>query len=153
MAVVALRPVEPLDAEIFYAHQADPVGAQMAAFASRDRAAYFDHWTRRVLEDPLNIVRTVIVDGAVAGNVVSWLDEDLGRLLGYWIGREFWGRGIATEAVRLYLAEEHERPLHAFVALHNTGSQRVLEKNGFVRVAVQPEIGADGVQELLFVLE
>jgi RimJ/RimL family protein N-acetyltransferase len=72
--------------------------------------------------------------------------------MGYWIGREFWGRGVATTAVRLYLTEVTERPIHAFVALHNVGSQRVLEKNGFTRASDEPEIADDGVAELLFVL-
>ena len=147
-----MRAVEPTDVEVFYEQQADPVAADMAAFPARDRAAHFDHWARRVLGDSSVIVRTITVDGAVAGNVVSWLDADQGRLLGYWIGREYWGRGIATEAVRLYLGEVSERPIRAFVALTNVGSTRVLEKSGFVRASEEPEIGSDGVEELLFVL-
>jgi RimJ/RimL family protein N-acetyltransferase len=149
--VISLRPVEEADVDIFYEHQADAGASAMAAFAARDRAAHFDHWSRNVLSNPGGVVRTVLVDGVVAGNIVSWVDADIGRLLGYWIGREFWGRGVATEAVRLYLTEVTERPTYAFVALHNVGSQRVLEKNGFTRVSAEPEIGADGVAELLFV--
>jgi RimJ/RimL family protein N-acetyltransferase len=151
--MITLRPVEPADVEIFYEHQTDPVATDMAAFPARDRATHFEHWTKRILANPAGIVRTVLVDGAVAGNVLSWLDPDMGRLLGYWIGREFWGQGVATAAVRAYLAEVGERPIHAFVAAHNVGSQRVLEKNGFVRAAVKPEMAADGVEELLFVLD
>jgi len=150
--VITLRPIDEADIEVFYEHQADPAAAAMAAFPTRDRAAHFDHWTRNVVGNPDGIIRTVLVDGAVAGNVVSWMDAELGRLMGYWIGREFWGRGVATEAVHLYLAELVERPIYAFVALHNIGSQRVLEKNGFTRVSAKSEIGDDGVEELLFVL-
>lgn len=150
--MITLRPLDEADIEVFYEHQADQVGAAMAAFPSRDRATHFDHWAKKVRGNPTGTVRTVLVDGALAGNVVSWMDAELGRLMGYWIGRQFWGRGVATEAVRLYLTEVTERPIHAFVALHNVGSQRVLEKNGFVRVSGEPEIGADGVAELLFVL-
>ncbi|HEY5489308.1 MAG TPA: GNAT family N-acetyltransferase [Candidatus Limnocylindrales bacterium] len=150
--MISLRPVEEADIEVFYEHQADQGAAAMAAFPARDRAAHFAHWAKNVLGNPAGTVRTVLVDGAVAGNVVSWIDTDLGRLLGYWIGRDFWGRGVATEALRLYLGEVSERPIRAFVALHNVGSQRVLEKNGFVRVSAEPEIAPDGVAELLFVL-
>ncbi len=149
---VTLRPLEEADVEVFFEHQADQVAATMAAFPSRDRAAHFDHWARNIRGNPRGIVRTALVDGTVAGNVLSWVDAELGRLMGYWIGREFWGGGIATEAGRLYLGEVTERPIHAFVALHNVGSQRVLENNGFVRVSHEPEIAADGVVELLFVL-
>jgi RimJ/RimL family protein N-acetyltransferase len=150
--VITLRPVEEADIEVFYEHQADPIASTMAAFPARDRAAHFAHWTKNIVGNPSGVVRTVLVDGTVAGNVLSWMDAELGRLMGYWIGREFWGRGVASEAVRLYLGEVTERPIHAFVALHNVGSQRVLEKNGFVRVTEEPEMGADGVAELLFVL-
>lgn len=101
--------MEPADVEVFYEQQADPVAADMAAFPARDRAAHLDHWARRVLGDSSVIVRTITVDGAVAGNVVSWQDGRR-RFLGYWIGRVFWGRGVATEAVRLYLREVDERP-------------------------------------------
>ena len=151
--MISLRPVEETDIEVFYEHQADQGAATMAAFPARDRAAHFAHWSKNVLGNPAGMVRTVLLDGAVAGNVVSWNDADLGWLLGYWIGRQFWGRGVATEAVRLYLDELTERPIHAFVALHNVGSQRVLEKNGFTRVSTQPEVAADGVAEFLFVLD
>jgi RimJ/RimL family protein N-acetyltransferase len=150
--VITLRPIEEADLEIFYEHQADSIASAMAAFPSRDRAAHFDHWSRNILGNRSGLVRTVLVDGAVAGNVLSWIDADVGRMMGYWIGREFWGRGVATQAVRLYLAELAERPIYAFVALHNVGSQRVLEKNGFVRASDEPEVADDGVAELLFVL-
>ena len=150
--MISLRAAEAADGEILYEHQADPVAAEMAAFPSRDRATYLDHWQKVVLANPRGITRIIVVDGEVAGNIVSWVDPELGRLLGYWLGREFWGRGVATAAVSAYLSEVRERPIHAFVVAHNVGSQRVLEKNGFVRVAHTPELAEDGVEEFLFVL-
>ena len=77
--------------------------------------------------------QAIVVGGQVAGNVVSFT---LGgeRLVGYWLGREFWGQGIATRALAAYLALETARPLHARVAKANVASRRVLEKCGF-RVA------------------
>ena len=53
--------------------------------------------------------------------------------MGYWIGREYWGRGVATAALRSLLEVIPERPLHPLVAAGNAGSIRVLEKCGFVR--------------------
>jgi RimJ/RimL family protein N-acetyltransferase len=151
--VISLRPVAEADLDVFYEHQADRLASQMAAFPSRERAAHIEHWTKRVFADPLNRSRTVLVDGAVAGNVVSWIDAESGhRLLGYWIGREFWGRGIATEALGQFLAEFTDRPVFADVVAHNIGSQRVLEKNGFVRVSQETIAGSDGIEELEFVL-
>lgn len=54
--------------------------------------------------------------------------------VGYWIGREFWGRGIASAALGQFLRAEVARPLNARVAKHNTASIRVLRKAGFVLV-------------------
>jgi RimJ/RimL family protein N-acetyltransferase len=72
----------------------------------------------------------------------------------YWIGREFWGRGVATAALAALVAEVKERPLHALVAEHNVGSIRVLEKCGFVLSPEHdPSIpGEDGVREVLYAL-
>ncbi len=50
------------------------------------------------------------------------------------IGREHWGRGIATASVRAFIAEIPDRPLHAYVAEHNVASMKVLVANGFVQV-------------------
>jgi RimJ/RimL family protein N-acetyltransferase len=148
---VALRPATEADLESFYQHQADPVAADMAAFPSRDREAHFAHWRTRVFPNPDNIAFTVLADGAVAGNVVSWIDDEHGRLVGYWLGRDFWGRGIATEALRQFIAEVTDRPLYAYVATNNVGSARVLEKAGFTTVG-DVIAGHDGVDERLFVL-
>jgi RimJ/RimL family protein N-acetyltransferase len=149
--VISLRAVEDADLETFYLQQADPAAAKMAVFPSRDRAPFLEHWTTRILVNPDGIVRTVVADGAIAGNIISWLDPETGhRLLGYWLGREFWGRGIATEALRLFVSEVAERPLYADVAQTNVGSRRVLEKNGFRFVS--SETADDGVELLLFVL-
>jgi RimJ/RimL family protein N-acetyltransferase len=126
---VVLRAVTEADLPIFYAHQLDAEAARMAAFPSRDRPAFMAHWAR-ILADETNILRTIVCDGQVAGNVVSFVQSGK-REVGYWVGREFWGQGIATRALAALLAEVKERPLYAHVAKHNTGSMRVLEKCGF----------------------
>lgn len=147
---VELRPVHDEDLATFFVHQQDPVAASMAALPARERAAFLAHWTR-IRADPANILRTVLADGRVAGNLVSW--EQAGqRLVGYWLGREHWGRGIATAALRLFLAEVATRPVHAHVAVANAGSVRVLRKCGF-RPAGPPVVGADGIAEVLLVLD
>jgi RimJ/RimL family protein N-acetyltransferase len=78
-------------------------------------------------------IQTIIFDGSVAGNVCCW--EDSGeKLVGYWIGREYWGKGIATAALSEFLKCVPDRPLVARVAEHNVASIRVLEKCGFTIV-------------------
>ena len=147
-----LRPVLETDLPTFFGHQQDPGAAAMAAVPTREWDAFLVHWRDNVIPNQAGEVRTILVDGQVAGYVASWEQDDR-RLVGYWIGREFWGRGVATSALREFL-ESHElhRPIHAFVALSNIGSIRVLEKCGFRR-AGEPETGEDGVTEVLFVLE
>ena len=129
---VRLRDVVETDLPIYFEHQRDPVAVEMAAFPARDAEAFAAHW-EKILADPAVIAMTVETDGEVAGGVVSWPDEDR-RYVGYGLGRSFWGRGIASEALRAFLVQVSDRPLHAYVAVHNLGSQRVLEKCGFTSV-------------------
>lgn len=146
---VVLRAVIDSDLPIFFEHQRDPEAITMAAFPSREREAHMAHWAR-IMADPSNLLRTILVDGQVVGNLVSWDGMD-GREVGYWVGREFWGRGIATRALRLFLSEAQTRPLIAHVARHNVASRRVLEKCGFVVTGVAgvlPEPAAEPVAEL-----
>ena len=96
---VRLRPVEDADLPIFLAHQDDPVAVAMAAFPTRAPDVFYEHWAT-IRADPVNVTRTIVADGVVAGDIVSWIAGDH-REVGYWVGREWWGRGIATNALRL----------------------------------------------------
>ena len=149
MARVTLREVRDDDLATFFEHQSDPEANRMANFPPRDRATFMAHWAR-ILVGP-GTERTVEVDGAVAGYVVSWVHDDE-RDVGYWIGREHWGAGVATAALGAFLTIVEERPLFAHVAEHNVGSIRVLEKCGFVAVD-RVEIAGEPVSELLYRLE
>jgi RimJ/RimL family protein N-acetyltransferase len=129
---VELRRVVEDDLAVFYEHQADPVANALAMVPAREREAFLAHWTS-ILADPSTLIRTVLVDGRPAGNVMSF--ERFGhREVGYWIGREHWGRGVATSALASFVAIDRARPLTARVAVQNVGSIRVLEKCGFVVV-------------------
>jgi RimJ/RimL family protein N-acetyltransferase len=147
---VRLRHVEPGDLPIFYEQQLDPEATRMAAFPARDRASFDAHWERNILGNPHAVAQTILVDGEVAGHIGSW-SHDGGRLVGYWIGKKYWGQGVATSALTAFLHRETARPLHAHVVTHNRGSIRVLEKCGFV---LDPSAdGANGgVAELVLVL-
>jgi RimJ/RimL family protein N-acetyltransferase len=104
--------------------------------------------------DDTLVVRTIVADGLAAGNIGSW-PENGQQLLGYWVGREWWGRGVATQALALLVDEVSIRPLYAHVAVHNVGSIRVLEKCGFRRDHVQEAKAPapdDGIEEFIFVL-
>ena len=129
---VRLRDVTEGDLPIFFDHQLDPDATQMAAFPARDREAFMAHWAK-ILADETIIKKTILVDGQVAGNIVSW--EQLGeREVGYWIGKHYWGKGVATKALAAFLGHVTARPLYAHVAKHNIASVRVLQKCGFTIV-------------------
>lgn len=149
---VRLRSVEPGDLPVFYEQQLDPDATRLAAFASRDRAAFDAHWERNVLGNATGITQTILVDGQVAGHVGSWAQDGV-RLVGYWIGKEHWGKGVTTTALAAYLRLVTERPLRAYVAKHNVGSIRVLQKCGFT-VDHEKSVGiaSDAVAEFVFVL-
>ncbi len=142
-----LRNVTDEDLPIFFEHQRDPEALRMAAFSSRERDAFLTHWRTNVLR-PENLARSIVVGGLVAGYISSW-EQDGKRLVAYWIGREHWGRGLATRALSEFLVLEPIRPLHAWVAVQNVGSIRVLEKCGFRTVAQENQQHADGVAEVL----
>lgn len=127
---VSLREVRDDDVEVLFAHQSDPEAAAMADFPSRDRLAFLAHLAG-IRADPEVRYRVIEADGVVVGNIGSFYAHG-GREVGYWIDRAHWGRGIASRALVLLLAEEPLRPLQAGVAPHNPASRRVLEKAGFV---------------------
>lgn len=131
-AAVTIRPVEEADLPILYEHQSDPIASEMAVVPARTKPEFMAQWAT-ILADEATAARAIVADGTVVGMILSWV-EDGDRTVGYWIGREHWGRGYATRGLTLLAAEIAERPLMANVADTNTGSRRVLEHCGFERV-------------------
>ena len=126
---VQLRDVLEADLPVFFEQQMDPIANDMAAFPARDHEHFMAHW-KKIMGDRSVMLKAILHDGQVAGNIVSW--EGSGqREVGYWLGREFWGGGIATRALSMFLEQVKIRPLYAHVARHNLASFRVLEKCGF----------------------
>ena len=152
MAAV-LRDVSEGDLDAFYEHQLDPEATQMALFPARDRTSFEAHWQRLLADDAVT-KKTIVCEGEVAGNIGCW-EMDGRRLVGYWLGRDFWGKGLATQALAELVEEVTARPLHAWVATSNVGSIRVLQKCGFVVVGSQTEVDeklGQQVEELLLEL-
>jgi RimJ/RimL family protein N-acetyltransferase len=131
-----LRDVLEDDIAVFFEHQNDAEAIRMAVWAPREREAFYEHW-RRILSDDDAVARTIVSGDDVAGNIGCWTRDEK-RFVGYWLGREFWGRGLATKALAELVAEL-DRPLYAEVATTNIGSIRVLEKCGFTVVGTTIE--------------
>ena len=118
------------DLEAFLAFEHDEEALRRSGFTPRPRDRFLTHWRKSILGDDTCLVRTVTVDGAPAGHVIAWWEGDR-RFIGYWLGRPYWGRGIGSEAVALFLREERTRPLYADPIARNTASVRLLERLGF----------------------
>jgi RimJ/RimL family protein N-acetyltransferase len=135
---VSLRRTEAGDLDALHAQELDAVSNARSGFKARGRAEFMARWARILADtdgtDTGVVPRVILAGGVLAGSVN--IAPDQGRdALGFRVAREHWGRGIATRAVGLLLAEVTRRPLHATTAGHNGASIRVLEKHGFVEVA------------------
>ncbi len=129
---LVLREVRGADRDTFFGFMQDAEAIHMAAFTPEDpsdRSAFDAHWDR-ILSSESVTMRTIENDGIVVGNVGSFVMEGE-REVTYWIGREAWGCGVATQALRQFLLIDATRPIHARVVKDNAASVRVLKKCGF----------------------
>ena len=129
---ITLRDVTMADLSIFFEQQLDPDANYMAAFTRKDpadRDGFMLHWGK-VLADKGITIKTILFQGRVVGSVLShgWFGEPE---ISYWLGKEYWGKGVATQALSEFLDIVKARPLYARVVKDNIASLRVLEKCGF----------------------
>ncbi|MFZ2961115.1 MAG: GNAT family N-acetyltransferase [Candidatus Ozemobacteraceae bacterium] len=152
---IQLRNVTENDLSLFFEHQQDPDANRLAAFPARDREAFMTHWTKKILGDTTVVKKTILFGGQIAGNILCF-EHSGKREVGYWIGKEYWGQGIATLALSEFLGQVQVRPLYAHVAKHNRASLRVLEKCGFKNVGEDKEFsnfGGESVEGFILRLE
>jgi ribosomal-protein-alanine N-acetyltransferase len=132
---VKLRKTEKSDLELLFQFQLDKEANYLAAFTSKDptdKDAYFEKFTK-ILNDPTINNQTILVDETIVGSIAKFeIKGDPG--ITYWIDKNFWGKGIATTALENFLSIESTRPIWGRVAFDNLGSQKVLEKCGFVKI-------------------
>jgi len=132
MSNLVLRNVIEDDLPIFFKHQQDSEANQMAAFTSKDPNdwdGFIEHWNK-ILTTRNIINQTIIVKNIVVGHIAHFKQFGEPEVT-YWIGKEYWGRGIATNALREFLKQVTIRPLYARAAKDNAGSLKVLKKCGF----------------------
>jgi RimJ/RimL family protein N-acetyltransferase len=147
---ITLRALHDDDLDDLFRWESDPAASSAAAFTRSDptdRAAFDAHY-HRVRSDPDNTNRAIEEDGVLAGMIASFPLEGE-RELTYWVDPGRWGRGVASEAVRLLLVQESQRPIFGRVAAHNRGSAKVLERNGFVTTGEQTSWADGAGQEVV----
>ncbi len=130
MTKILLRPVVESDLPILFVQQLVPEAIAMSAYPSKDKGEFMRHW-EGILKNKNVTARTILYKEKIAGHIICWKEGKFEQRIGYWIGKEFWRRGIASAAVAEFLTLVKIRPLFAEVANHNLASKKVLQKNGF----------------------
>lgn len=132
---ITLTQTQKDDLYAFFQFQLDKEASYLAAFTPKDasdKPAYIERYTR-FLTDPTINMRTIKANGEIVGSLAKFVIENDAEIT-YWIDRKFWGHGIATTALQAFLEIEKTRPIYGRVAFDNYGSQKVLEKCGFVKI-------------------
>lgn len=112
----------------------------MAGITPRRGEAFVAHW-RKCLADPRIRAYAILADGANAGHAVVFPENWDGPALmvGYWVERPLWRRGVASFALAELVRLVPARPLHAIVSSDNAASRRLLEKSGFRETGRLPD--------------
>jgi len=127
-----LAPWEPIRSENYFTvdGQHAVLGADLEQYEQGSKMPHV------ILDDSGRVIGRVSLNGIVRGAFQSCA-------LSYWVSAGHNGRGFATKAVcalvRVAFEELRLHRVQAETLLHNAGSQRVLERNGFVRYGMAPE--------------
>lgn len=136
---ITLREVRDADLSAFFVQLQDPQAVSMATTYIEDPGdrSVFNNFWQKLLKNEDAHVRTIASandpGNTVLGHIMAIPEESQTRVR-YWIDRQYWGRGIATGALRSFLADVPVRPLFAYAPKRNVPAQRVLQNNGFITI-------------------
>lgn len=156
MGHIELRDLDDDDLDAVFEMLRDPAAVEMAAFTRADVSdrTSFDEWIEPRRAAPDVSLHVVTERGGFAGIVAAFPVEG-DREVTCWLARHAWGRGVATQALRLLLSREPIRPLFARVAAHNAAAIAVLRRCDFTEVSrdesFAPRLGRD-VEEVVYTL-
>ena len=123
------------DLHLLFEFQLDEEANYLAAFTAKDisdKVAYLEKYTKH-LADPTITMRTIKANDEIVGSVAKYMMEGDAEIT-YGIDKKYWRQGIASTALADFLKIELARPIFGRVAFDNYGSQKVLEKCGFIRI-------------------
>ncbi|MFN8145580.1 MAG: GNAT family N-acetyltransferase [Bacteroidia bacterium] len=132
---IILRPTTVQDLETLFTFQVDKEAIHQAAFTPKDptdKSAYIAKYSK-LLQDPTVNNQTILLENKIIGSLAKFVMSGDNEIT-YWIDKNYWGKGIATKALKKFLRIEKNRPIFGRVAFDNIGSQRVLEKCGFIKI-------------------
>ena len=123
------------DLHLLFEFQLDEEANYLAAFTAKDtsdKVAYLEKYTKHIA-DPTITMRTIKANDEIVGSVAKYMMEGDAEIT-YGIDKKYWRQGIASTALADFLKIELARPIFGRVAFDNYGSQKVLEKCGFIRI-------------------
>lgn len=141
------------DLDTLFLFQLDKEANYLAAFTSKDpsdKQAYITKWTNLLADKSIHC-KTILMDGEIVGSITKFEMEGTSEIT-YWIGKQYWGKGIASLALQQFLPLEKNRPLYGRVAFDNIGSQRVLEKCLFSKIGTEEGYATARQQEITEVI-
>lgn len=157
MENLEIRKTQKEDLNTLFDFQADDDAGRMAAFVSntwKDREGYIAKWERLLQDDSVNSY-TILHNGIIVGSVGTWM-MDNERQITYGVDKAFWGQGIATAALALFLKKVDEYPLYGRAASDNIRSIKMLERAGFVKTGTDRGFAAarnEVIEEVIFRLD
>lgn len=134
---IQLTKTKTEDLPSLYQFQLDKEANHLAAFTATNQnteADYINKFTPFLSNPAINMF-TIRTNNEIVGSIAKFMMDDEAELT-YWIDRKFWGKGVATNALKEFLKIEQTRPIRGRVAFDNYGSQKVLEKCGFVKIGM-----------------
>ncbi len=114
---ITLTKTEKDDLDAFFQFQLDKEANYLAAFTSKDpndKVAYIEKYTKFLTDLTINM-RTIKVGNEIAGSISKFIMEGDAEIT-YWIDKNFWGKGVASTALKKFLTIENTRPIFARVA-------------------------------------
>ena len=154
---IEIRPTVLADLEFFFRFQLNEEAIFLAAFTSKDptdKPAYLEKYAKHMADPGINM-QTILIGETIIGSIAKFIMHGDAEIT-YWLDRQHWGKGYATEALRRLLAIETTRPVFGRVAFDNVGSRRVLEKCGFSMIGTDRGFAnarQAEIEELIFKLE
>ncbi len=149
--MIELRERTEEHVRIYFEKTQDAQIASMLPQAAQTVEQAVENFRKTLLSGAASYGRTIYVDGAYAGDIWCYcidLDDEPNAMLSYCLfEKKLWNKGIATEAVELFLADIISRfglkSVGAFAYCSNVASLRVMEKNGFRQVETFLEDGVE----------
>lgn len=135
---IELNDTNVSDLETLFEFQIDAEANYLAAFTQKDptdKDAYIKKYTKLLSDETVNN-KTIFINNEIAGSIAKF-EIDNEPEITYWISKDFWGKGIASNALTQFLEIEKARPIYGRVAFDNIGSQKVLEKCGFKKIGTE----------------